>query len=452
MTTIGNESRPAYVYDAETDTWVPIGVGPHTHDEYIDKAVITAKGDVIVGTASESPAKLAVGANNTYLKADSSTPTGLVWDPLVVTSSMIQNGTIVNEDISASAAIATSKLAANSVTINGQSIALGATALVTPSQNYLINGGMDIWQRGLTNTASSAQPYSADRWETFRASFAAGLTVTREASGVQNIQYCARVRRDLGNASTNFIVFAQNIETINSIPLRGKTVTLSFYLRRGANFSGSNLLAVIQTGTGTDQSSRAGYSGASTETLTISPTEFWTRYTMTRTIPTNANTVGIYFRYTPTGTAGSNDWFEVTGVQLEEGSVETSFRRHAPSIAGELAACHRYYYRTFNDQGTASFAAVGSGYASGTTGLILVNYPTLMRVVPSFSVTSPTLFRINNGITTADLVSLGPSIGQISAETAFIAINLNGTLTAGTSIIMYRQANTTSFLEFSAEI
>jgi len=31
MPTIGSNSKPAYVYDAGTDTWIPIGPGEHTH-------------------------------------------------------------------------------------------------------------------------------------------------------------------------------------------------------------------------------------------------------------------------------------------------------------------------------------------------------------------------------------------------------------------------------------
>ena len=79
MTTIGTTSRPAYVYDSETDTWVPIGFGPHSHDEYIDKTIITAKGDIIVGTAGDAVAKLGVGADGSVLIADPTSPTGLVW-------------------------------------------------------------------------------------------------------------------------------------------------------------------------------------------------------------------------------------------------------------------------------------------------------------------------------------------------------------------------------------
>jgi len=32
MPTIGTVSKPGYIYDADTDTWIPIGVGAHTHD------------------------------------------------------------------------------------------------------------------------------------------------------------------------------------------------------------------------------------------------------------------------------------------------------------------------------------------------------------------------------------------------------------------------------------
>jgi hypothetical protein len=79
MTTIGTASRPAYVYDADTDTWVPIGVGPHTHDEYIDKTIIDAKGNILVGTATDTPGILAVGTDGQYLVADSEAATGIAW-------------------------------------------------------------------------------------------------------------------------------------------------------------------------------------------------------------------------------------------------------------------------------------------------------------------------------------------------------------------------------------
>ena len=45
----------------------------------IARAVIDAKGDLIVGTSADTPGKLAVGTNGQYLQADSTTATGLKW-------------------------------------------------------------------------------------------------------------------------------------------------------------------------------------------------------------------------------------------------------------------------------------------------------------------------------------------------------------------------------------
>jgi hypothetical protein len=46
------------------------------------KTLFEAKGDILAATSVNTPSRLAVGANNTFLKADSSEPTGLVWAPV----------------------------------------------------------------------------------------------------------------------------------------------------------------------------------------------------------------------------------------------------------------------------------------------------------------------------------------------------------------------------------
>jgi len=45
----------------------------------IQNAIVDAKGDIIAATAADTPARLAVGANDTVLTADSSAATGLKW-------------------------------------------------------------------------------------------------------------------------------------------------------------------------------------------------------------------------------------------------------------------------------------------------------------------------------------------------------------------------------------
>jgi hypothetical protein len=48
-------------------------------DAAIAKSIVDAKGDIIAATAADTVSRLAVGANNTVLTADSSTATGLKW-------------------------------------------------------------------------------------------------------------------------------------------------------------------------------------------------------------------------------------------------------------------------------------------------------------------------------------------------------------------------------------
>jgi hypothetical protein len=52
----------------------------------IDKALFDAKGDILVATAADTPGKLTVGTNGYFLKADSSTATGLTWSAVDLSS------------------------------------------------------------------------------------------------------------------------------------------------------------------------------------------------------------------------------------------------------------------------------------------------------------------------------------------------------------------------------
>jgi hypothetical protein len=85
MATISNTPRPGYAWDATDNVWYPIGTGTHGHSDYITAAsainptIVDAKGDIIAATAADTVARLAVGANDTVLTADSSTATGLKW-------------------------------------------------------------------------------------------------------------------------------------------------------------------------------------------------------------------------------------------------------------------------------------------------------------------------------------------------------------------------------------
>ena len=176
-----------------------------------------------------------------------------------------------------------------------------------------------------------------------------------------------RIARDSGDSSTSAIQVLQDIESANSYPFAGKTITFSFYAKAGANYSAasSSLSYILVSGTGTDQRIANGYTGSVTLTNTaITLTTSWQRFTATVTVGSSATQLGFYFAFTPTGTAGANDWFEITGIQIEVGSVATPFRRAGGTLAGELAACQRYYEKSFN-VATAPTTATSQGYVTG---------------------------------------------------------------------------------------
>ena len=110
--------------------------------------------------------------------------------------------------------------------------------------NHVINGGMDIWQRGTSFASAASLQYTTDRFQFLRAGSVAGGTLSRQntndTTNLPNIQYCARVQRDSGSTNTGAKNFYQTIETSNSIPFAGKTVVFSFYARAGANFSATS--------------------------------------------------------------------------------------------------------------------------------------------------------------------------------------------------------------------
>jgi hypothetical protein len=262
-----------------------------------------------------------------------------------------------------------------------------STLSVAAGKNAIINGGADIWQRGTSIAYTGGNQYTADRW--CFGSGTTGRTVSRQVTGdttnLPFIQYCIRVQRDNLNATTNQIKLNQSLETVNSIRFAGQTVTVSYYARRGANYSSaSNLLTLdLKSGTGTDQNVDATYTGSATvATSSATLTTTWQRFTATGTVSASATEVALIFNYTPVGTAGAADYFEVTGVQVELGSVATTFSRAGGTIQGELAACQRYL-PAFSANGS-TVATIGSGYAQAAN-TVNMNcfFPVTARVAPT---------------------------------------------------------------------
>ena len=72
----------------------------------------------------------------------------------------------------------------------------------------------------------------------------------------------------------------------------------------------------LQTGTGTDQNwiSPTGQNLPINTSATLTTT--WQRFSFTGAITSTAKQLFPYFVLTPVGTAGANDYFEITGVEI----------------------------------------------------------------------------------------------------------------------------------------
>jgi len=371
----------------------------------IASSVVSSKGDLIVANNPSSVTNLPVGADGTTLVANSSASTGVSW-------------------------------------------ATPVASLVNP----VINGGFDIWQRSTNFSLAASTAYTsgftADRWQT-QTNANQATTISRQATGdttnLPNIQYCLSFQRNSGQTGTSALYLVQNVETANAIPFAGKAVTFSFYARSGSNYSAvSNALsAYISTGTGTDQNSWAGYTGGSNPisgTATLTTT--WQRFVFTGTIPSNATEMAPTFGFTPTGTAGTNDYYQITGVQIDLGTYTAAtapaFRRSGGTLQGELAACQRYYFR---ETALALYTNFGAGQSgSATSAQIQVKCPTTMRTYPTtidystlrlsdesagYAITALT---INTSFYSADLPVLAATVASGLTSQRFYSMGANGSL------------------------
>jgi hypothetical protein len=322
-------------------------------------------------------------------------------------------------------------------------------------KNGVLNSNFSIWQRG-TSIAGSAGSYlyTADRWQT---NASTALTVSRQATGdttnLPFIQYCARVQRNSGSTATAAAVLSQSFESVNSIPYAGRTVTISFYARRGANFSGaSNQLEVyLVSGTGTDQNAFVGGFTGATNVIFQTPTltTTWQRFSYSATVGTTATQIATQFTYTPTGTAGAADFYEVTGVQVEIASSASAYSPNAATFQGELAACQRYYIR-YSGNGDSSFDLIGPFGSAGSATQFYTSWNTPTMRTAATALDYANLRIVDNGgsaIVPSNIVIIANS----NPTSQFTEATVSGA-TAFRPYLFQANNNTTAYIGFSAEL
>jgi hypothetical protein len=330
----------------------------------------------------------------------------------------------------------------------------GAVAPFVAGKNGVINGGMDIWQRGISGTYTAGPVYTADRFS-FNCSATTSITVsqitTSDTTNLPNIYNAMRVQRTAGNTSTPLVLIQNSIESKDSYRFAGQNVTFSFWARKGANFSSSTFTAQVISGTGTDQSLVSGFTN-SNALISQSPTltTTWQRFSYTGAVSSTATQLGFQFFITCVGTAGAADYFDITGIQLEIGSVATPFSRAGGSIGGELALCQRYFERLNANSGTV-FAPFGSGACTSTVQTFSTVTFLTKRASPSVSFSTAGDFAqtlANGNAATCTAISSAAS----GPDAVLVLTSVASGLVAGNASILYRLGGSAAYIDISAEL
>jgi len=280
--------------------------------------------------------------------------------------------------------------------------------------NLMTNGDMQIFGRNPTATsgtnlgqmavAASTTTYTLDRWQLATGAneactvYQQSVTTVSTANG-NNVK--VQIQRNNGQTGTTVISFCNTLLTNQCRGLQGKVLSLSFNATAGANYSPTSSILVVNlyTGTGTDKSGIAGaFTGNVTTTTNQAITTTYTRYTLPSfvTMPSTGSQIAIEFAMNPTGTAGANDYVQITNVKLEIGSVCTPFLE--VPYQQQLDACRYTYWNSFlvgnalgqnagTNTGEFLFPATALGALTERSPKIV--FPIQMRAAPTITTYNP---------------------------------------------------------------
>ena len=357
----------------------------------------------------------------------------------------------------------------NTASINGAT----PTTDNTTGKNRLINGDMRIDARNAGAAVTADGSYAVDRFYSGNSTDGA-FSAQQDSSapaGFANSLKVTTTTADGTLTTTQALQLRQGIEGTNIADLgwgsaNAKTVTLSFWVRSSltGSFGGS------LRNSGATRSYPFSY--------TISVADTWEYKTVTilgdtsgTWLTTNGLGIQVIFGLgvgpDRSGTAGAwtgsnvlaptgatsvigtlNATWYITGVQLEAGSVATSFERRM--YGQELALCQRYYTRLGGNtgngyQGFCTAAGYGTSNARG-----VIHLPVSMRTAPTFAHAGNFEFLPGPGGTSVSSIGLADAGGNPNVALNFTSTSAFLVSAGGYEI---RAANDSSaHFSFTAEL
>lgn len=342
------------------------------------------------------------------------------------------------------------------------------------NRNLIINGAMQVAQRGTSETGVSGNGYkTVDRFEYHaQGSMTGEVTMAQVSDAPEGFKNSVKLTVTTTDtyAAGEYVALPQYIEGYNIIPLGmgatgAKSFTVSFWVK--ASVTGEYAIAFQNN----DNSRNFMH------TYDVDAANTWEYKTMTipadtsGTWPTSNSTglkvwisLGTGSTYAESATLSS--WqsslvlgstngvkllensgatFQITGVQLEVGDTATPFEHR--SYGDELARCQRYYYR-WNAETTHSELCVAASHSS-TSGIGNVVFPVTMRSAPTSGISSSAHFHYAGN---ASIAITGTTFAHITRYNTRIGCSTAGSLGTN-SAYRIRAFNTTSaWAEFDAEL
>lgn len=267
------------------------------------------------------------------------------------------------------------------------------------------NGGFEVWQLGTSVAVpASTVSYTADGWYVLTGANEA-TTISRQTGNTNGSSYACRVQRNSGQTGTATYVFGFPLDVDELKKMAGQSVLLQFNVSTGANWSPTSgtLLVALFTGTGAPVKQYAGsYAGSVTaisgSTNLAQSAAATTIFSNIAAITSNIGQAEIQFQWTPVGTAGANDWFQVDDVDLRVvpaglSGAKPAFERS--DFVWDLQRCQRHMAMSY-DYGTALGSATLNGIEGGInftrTGVpanisfpVHISFPGTMRATPTIS-------------------------------------------------------------------
>ena len=321
-----------------------------------------------------------------------------------------------------------------SVSYGGDSITFADSSTIasgfTGFKNRVINGGMDIAQRGNTFTSTSSanndDTYVLDRFYILSDGNDI-VDVTQTTTVPTGAKYS--IGLDVETVDKKFGI-AQIIENANCYDAIGGNVTISFQAKVSATANLDNIKCAIVAWSGTadtvtsDIISAWGVEGTNPTLIAnatyentpanLGVTTSFATYSVTANVDTASTSNIILFIWSDVTTTALGEFLYITNVQLEKGSTATSFEYRG--FGRELIMCQRYFEKSYaqgvvpgttTDDGRMlnAFGTSSSGYIGG-----FISYRVIKRAAAT-----PSVYAASNGtITQIDSFVFGTSTTRVT--------------------------------------